>query len=207
MMDYRKLLAKVAHKQFHHHRSDFKIANQDFMTSFRDNQIESKTWLANSIVKVLGDDVELEHVAVLGSWNGVLLYELLSSQIKVKHWHFFDLNEKTHLDRDLYFEANDMEKNYTSYTADVNNLFSDEGYHRMFDLIINPSGEHMYDLMPAHGPVYALVSNDFRQIKGQHINCCDSSSELREKNGIGTLFYKGSKSFGGYSRYMVIGLR
>jgi hypothetical protein len=198
-MDYKELLNKVAHKEFVQDRNDF-------MTSFRANQISSKEMLVNAICDSINAE-ELEHVAVLGSWNSVLLYELLSSRIKVNHWHFFDIDEKVHQDRDIYFSANNMDKNYTSYTKNVNKLFDDPGYHAMFDMIINPSAEHMYDLKPAYGPVYALCSNNYRTIEGQHINCVDSSKELQKKNGIETLFHRSTKDFGLYMRYCVIGLR
>ncbi len=148
-MDYKELLNKVAHKEFVQDRNDF-------MTSFRANQISSKEMLVNAICDKVHAE-ELENVAVLGSWNSVLLYELLSSRMKVNHWHFFDINEKVHEDRDIYFSANDMEKNYTSYTKNVNKLFDDQGYHELFDMIINPSAEHMYDLKPAHGPNICLM--------------------------------------------------
>ena len=63
-MDYKELLNKVAHKEFVQDRNDF-------MTSFRANQLASKEMLVNAICDSVNAE-ELEHVAVLGSWNSVL---------------------------------------------------------------------------------------------------------------------------------------
>jgi hypothetical protein len=201
-MNYKDLLGKVAHQQFVYG------PDVDFMKSFRMNQILSKEWLVDNIQKSVSVD-SYKNVAVLGSWSSVLLYELMSAggDVPVEHWHFFDIDRRVHRQRDCYFKANNMERNYTSYTKDVDVLFMDAGFHKQFDLIINPSCEHMMDLRTTNGPIYALCSNDMDNIPDQHINCVQSSQELREKNDLQTVFYKGTKRLpSGFNRFCVIGL-
>jgi len=200
-MNYKDLLGKVAHQQFVYG------PDVDFLKSFRSNQIISKEWLVDNIQKSVSVD-SYNNVAVLGSWSSVLLYELMSigSDAPIEHWHFFDINPHVHIQRDRYFEANNMNKNYTSYTKDVDILFRDHGFHKQFDLIINPSCEHMMDLRTTNGPIYALCSNNMNNID-QHINCVQSSQQLREKNNLSTVLYKGTKRLStGYNRFCVIGL-
>jgi hypothetical protein len=201
-MNYKRILSKIAHKEFVQNRNDF-------LTSFRANQVSSKTWLVDNLVAAMGAGTNITNVAVLGSWNSVLLYELLSDVMTIDHWHFYDVNEKVHQDRDMYFSANKMHKNYTSYTKNVNSLFgkgADPAFHRLYDLIINPSSEHMDDLHTTWGPIYALMSNNYTHLDdGQHINCCTSSLDLKNKNNISKARIKGTLGLGGYDRYLVIG--
>ena len=78
-------------------------------------------------------------VAVLGSWNSVLLKELLESRTSVEHWDFYDTDHNCHRDRDLYHESNGLQRNYTCIEDDVPTLFAHEDVHKQYDLIINPS--------------------------------------------------------------------
>lgn len=189
-----KILGRLAHLGFVNNPS------QDLMESFRPNQIESKNWLVYEITKFKTD---FKRVAVLGSWNSILLYELLNDKANVEFWDFYDIRQSVHLDRDDYFKANDMVMNYNSYEADVTTLFNTQ-HANQYDLIINPSCEHMIDIPAQKGPMYALTSNNYTNVK-DHINTIQHETDLAVKNGINNILYKGSLKLPNYTRYCVVG--
>ena len=175
---------------------------KDIFESFRPDHITSKKWLVHEIVKHTKGD--FKRVAVLGSWNSIVLKELLGCSRNVVHWDFYDINHNCHRDRDMYHESNDIQRNYTCFEVDVPSLFSHEDVHQQYDLIINPSCEHMDDIKSVKGPMYALTSNDYEGIKG-HINCITKHEELAAKNGINTIEYEGSLKLTNYTRFCTIG--
>ena len=77
-------------------------------------------------------------------------------------------------------------------------LFKHEDVHKQYDLIINPSCEHMEDIKAVKGPIYALTSNDYKGIKG-HINTISKHEELAIKNGINSIAYEGSLKLTNYT--------
>lgn len=185
-----------------------RVANHCFATrshyiaeSFRPNQVESKKWLAYEILKFKKD---FKKVAVLGSWNSILLYELLSADANIEFWDFYDIDQNVHIDRDKYFEVNGMRSNYNSFSSDVTTLFYQPGYAQQYDLIINPSCEHMIDIKACEGPMYALTSNNYTTVK-DHINTVEHETDLAIKNGINNVLYKGSLKLPNYTRYCVVG--
>ena len=169
--------------------------------SLRSNQLKSKKWLVYEITKF---KTEFKKVAVLGSWNSVLLYELMSDKAKVDSWDFFDLDQTAHDDRDQYFIHNQMKMNYNSFTLDVTQLFDKPEIAQSYDLIINPSCEHMTDLTAIEGPMYALTSNNYVTVK-DHINTIGHHEDLVVKNGIKNVLYQGTLKLPNYERYCVIG--
>jgi len=190
------ILGRVANFGFTH------TVHKDFYESFRRDHIKSKKWLVHEILKYTTGD--FNKVAVLGSWNGILLKELLEYKRNVTHWDFYDISSEVHRDRDLYYECNALPKNYTSITGDTTELFVHEDVHKQYDLIINPSCEHMDDIKAVIGPLYALTSNDYEGIKG-HSNCITKHEELAVKNGINTIEYEGSLKLTNYTRFCTIG--
>jgi len=195
-----KVLGRFANTGFHmfYNRGFDKRDVSSFVESFRPNQIECKKWLVEEIANV---NMNWKKVLVLGSWNACLLYELMNEYCNVEYFDFLDINESCHKHRDAYFEANQMYKNYSSITMDATE-FSD---HSSYDLIINTSCEHMKDISAVYGPTYALQSNDYREIKDQHINCIDSERELMRRNNLTNLYFSGRKNLPNYNRFMVIG--
>jgi hypothetical protein len=199
------ILGRVANFGFIHN------LNKDFYESFRPDHIKSKKWLVHEICKhntVNTGEYKLvkkiNRVAVLGSWNSVLLKELLESRTSVEHWDFYDINHSCHRDRDVYHEVNQLQRNYTYIEEDVTKLFAHEDVHKQYDLIINPSCEHMADIKAVKGPMYALTSNNYKGIKG-HINTISKHEELAVKNGINNIAYEGSLKLTNYTRYCTIG--
>ena len=191
-----EILGKVSETTFFMHREKQKI-NEDFGESFRANQIRCKLWLVEELSMI---GTIWGRVLVLGSWNAVLLYELMQRYGKVGHWTFIDANPQVHKDRDIYFEVNGMEKNYTSLTMDATEFSDMESY----DLIINCSCEHMRDIPAVYGPMYALQSNNYTNIP-EHINCVNSPRELSEKNNISEVLFGSHLNMGHYKRFMTIG--
>lgn len=170
---------------------------ESFIESFRPNQIKCKSWLVEEIANT---GINYNNVLVLGSWNGLLLYELMAASCDVNHYTFVDINDDVHLHRDIYFDVNGMDKNYVSMTCRVDEIsdFAD------YDLIINTSCEHMEPIPPVHGPLYALQSNDYKSIP-EHTHCVKSAKQLQEQYGLDNDFYTGKKDMGHYNRFMVIG--
>ena len=109
--------------------------NKNFFESFRPDHIKSKKWLVHEICKHIVK--KFNRVAVLGSWNSVLLKELLESRTSVEHWDFYDTDHGCHRDRDLYHEANRLQRNYTYIEDDVPTLFAHEDIHKQYDLILS----------------------------------------------------------------------
>ena len=191
-----KVLGRVAETGFAMQKN--KINAKELLESFRPRQIECKSWLVQEIANV---NMNWKKVLVLGSWNSLLLYELMSTHCDVEHFDFLDINPDCCRDRDLYFYVNGLFKNYNSITMDATK-FSD---HQSYDLIINTSCEHMKDIPAVYGPTYALQSNDYRAIKDQHINCVDSEKQLAKQNNLTQTLYKGSLKLDNYTRFMAIG--
>ena len=168
-----------------------------FTESFKTTQIKCKSWLVEEISNT---NTHFNNVLVVGSWNGVLLYELMKKNCDVDWFDFLDKDESTHLHRNIYFEIHNMEKNYTSLKYDANN-FSD---YDKYDLIINTSCEHMLPLPTINGPLYALQSNNYTTIK-EHTNCVSSTKELKKQYNITQTVYEDKLNMGHYERFMVIG--
>ena len=166
--------------------------------SFRTKQVVCKEWLVTEISKC---GTKWDKVLVLGSWNSILLYELMSTNCKVQWYDFVDIDPVVHEHRDLYFDVNHMDKNYSSIKC---NALDYSEPHENYDLVINCSCEHMRDLTAEYGTTYALQSNDYTSVK-EHINCVKSAEELALKNNVTDVLYSGTKEFINYNRFMVIG--
>jgi hypothetical protein len=142
----------------------------------------------------------------MGSWNSILLYELMSDAASVGSWDFYDIDSLCHSDRDSYFKSNEMNINYNSYCMDATVAMSDDSIASQYDLIINPSCEHMSDIEAIPGPMYALTSNNYSNLK-EHINTIGHYEHLAVKNKIDDILYEGAIGFSNYERYCTIGYR
>jgi len=191
-----QILGRLSHFQFVYD------VRPNVAESFRPDHLKSKKWLVHEICKHVKGN--FKRVAVLGSWNSILLKELLEARTSVEHWDFYDIDHGCHRDRDMYCESNQLPKNYNSFQTDVKDLFAHEDVHKQYDLIINPSCEHMEDIKAVKGPVYALTSNNYKGIKG-HINTISKHEELAVKNGINNIAYEGSVELTNYTRFCTIG--
>ena len=195
MIDF-ETLGKFADTSYYLHRQNLP-GIENYLESFRTNQIKCKYWLVKEIANT---KTRFDKVLVLGSWNGLLLYELMNKHCDVGWFDFLDKDEKVHMHRNVYFEMHNMQKNYNSLKYDVDN-FSDFG---TYDLIINTSCEHMNPVPTINGPLYALQSNNYRSVK-DHINCVNSTKELKKQYNITQTVYEDELDMGHYKRFMVIG--
>ena len=195
-MNNHELLGKVTDTLFYFHKNRIPGIEQ-FVESFRPNQIKCKTWLVDELATT---KTSFDKVLVVGSWNSVLLYELMNQECDVSWFHFLDNNPLVHKHRDIYFKYNKMDLNYDSIIEDATNFSDFEKY----DLIINASCEHMKPLPTVYGPLYVLQSNNYTSIE-EHINCVNSTNELKEQYKITQTSYVGTKTFDNYKRFMVIG--
>ena len=91
------------------------------------------------------------------------------------------------------------------YTCDV--VFDEIDYKGQ--VIINSSCEHMMDmkLITKDWPdkIFALQSNDNKNVKWLHINCAMNTDELIEQSGLTNVMFVGSKKVYDSKRIMVIG--
>lgn len=192
--DYDKILGRVAH-------TTLVTGKMDYLHSFRMNQIRTKSHLVEKIIEYGGK--EYGNVAVLGSWNSILLFELMQQYAEVEEWNFFDIDERVHEDRNDYLKANNLELNREDSTLDVVDYFDREGVAGIYDLIINPSTEHMETIQTFPGPLYALTSNNLKI--NEHINIIESAEELAEKNNIEPLYLGELEMDMGNKRFFAIG--
>ena len=190
------LLGKVVNAAFTMHKEKIKGAGQ-FVESFRPNQIKSKTHLVEEIANT---NTHYKNVLVVGSWNGVLLYELMKENCDVDWYDFIDIDPLVHQHRDLYFDVNDIEKNYSNITMDATE-FSD---YQSYDLVINASCEHMKTIPAIHGPLYALQSNNYTSIK-EHINCMKDIKHMKDEYRITDVLFSDELDMGNYKRFTLIG--
>lgn len=190
------LVGKVCDVGFHMLKTDFPKGHE-FVESFRPNQVKCKSWLVDQIANY---NTVWENVLVLGSWNSCLMYELMSQECLVKWWDFVDVDLHCHNHRDLYFDINNMRKNYNSICMDATQFSAFGDY----DLIINTSCEHMPDIPPVPGPLYALQSNNYSSVE-EHINVSKSLKEFVGKTQLTWQVHADKKDMGHYERYMVLG--
>lgn len=191
--DFSKILGRVSHWAW-------ATGNSRSLESFRFGQIESKKWLVHEILKFKN---KFDKVAVLGSWNGILLYELLSYNCEISDWHFYDIDPNCHEDRRYYFETNQLKPIYTSYQMDVQDIFNNDDFCNQYDLIINPSCEHMNDIKYQGKPLYALCSTNKEH--PDHMNCIEHHEDLAVKNNINRIEYQGTLKIENWERYCTIG--
>ena len=190
------ILGKVLDATYYLHRNGIKGA-QAFAESFRPNQIKCKSYLVNEIANT---NTSFKNVLVVGSWNSILLYELMKENCDVEWYDFLDNDPLVHKHRDIYFGLNKMRKNYNSIVMDATE-YSD---YASYDLVINTSCEHMKTIPAVYGPLYALQSNDYRSIK-EHINCMSSLKQMVDEYKIGYVLHKNEMDMGHYNRFTVIG--
>jgi len=184
----------------HHHG----YIDKNTMLSFTQDYFRGTTWMCDNIKEFINPMYRpFNNVGVLGSGNSILLYELLDSQRDVDHWHFYDMNDEFHEQRNMYFEANNIEKNYTNYTLDHNAAFQDKHLHEHFDLIIVPSCECLPNMIVhSNNTMYALMSYNHNQTFAD--NCVSTSKELMINNGFKSGLFRGTQTTNAGSKFLVI---
>jgi hypothetical protein len=199
---------------------------KDLMYSIGPDQIESKTWLIDTLItplpgnKIHSPAVELSKfenlsIHIYGGWYGYPLIDMLLEQFpNISKITNIDLDEdalalcrkftnEKHLQDIVFFKMQDV-------LAPLNN---GDNKDKDVKLVINTSSEHMPDLPElianknyGDNCMFVLQSNNMFHIVDQHINCSNSIEEFIEKSGLTKIIFANTyKMKNGYDRYMVIG--
>jgi len=199
---------------------------KDLMYSVGPDQLESKTWLIDTLInplpgkKIHSLAVELNKfeklsIHIYGGWYGYPLIDLLLEKFK-------NISKITNVDLDK--DALALCRKYTNQKNLQDKVFFklqdvleslDTGDNKDSDvrLVINTSSEHMPDLPKLiankdynENCMFVLQSNNMFHVIDQHINCSNSIEEFVEKSGLTKILFADSYTMpNGYERYMVIG--
>ena len=180
----------------------------DIINSVNDNQMASKEHLTKVIIPILNDIKNLKHIAILGSWYGllgVMLRQHLNDNIHISNIDSDPLTKE--IGKSLFDN-----KNNKFYTDDaVNHLFSQR--KDKYQLIINTSCEHMEqdDVLLMRwtknkDAIICFQSNNYFAIDS-HINCSNSLEEFVEGLNLTTVLHASALKIekNNYERYTVIG--
>ena len=185
-----------------------------FLDSFSQSQVESKSWLVDSL-SIITDELWPNprkigyRIQLFGGWNGILITRLLTqNNFHIKRIHNIDLDENSIRVFRRYREFTNDNRLETT-CGDVR---TPHRWDKDIDIVIDTSSEHMPNLQEIikdkqYKPecIFALQSNNMFHVE-DHINCVNNEDELVEKSGISKIMYKGSLDMpNGYKRFMVIG--
>ena len=175
---------------------------QSYEDSISDGQYQSKLWLRNALKNIQQPQHPL-HIEIIGGWFGFPLIEMLDF-LKIKQIDFYEIDEDC---KKVLVQYRNRFK-YDFKIVEFGNYFEREELRRR-DIIINTSCEHMEDISKMkkyykNKPLLVLQSNDYSEID-DHINCVQSSNELKSKNEINISYYAQALQLEKYTRYMVIG--
>ena len=181
----------------------------DIINSVNDNQMASKEHLTEAIIPILNDIKNLKHIAILGSWYGLLGVML-----------------RQHLDDNIYISNIDSDLSTKEIGKSLfehkrNDFIIDDAMNHMlnqdkgkYQLIINTSCEHMEqdDILlmrytKSDDAVICFQSNNYFTIDS-HINCSNSLKEFVEGLNLSTILHASALhlKIENYERYTVIGL-
>lgn len=175
---------------------------ESYNDSISDGQYKSKMWLRNALKNIQQPQHPL-HIEIIGGWFGFPLIEMLDF-LKIKQIDFYEIDEDCK--KVLVQYRNRFE--YDFKIVEFGNYFEREELRRR-DIVINTSCEHMDDISKMkkyykNKPLLVLQSNNYSEID-DHINCVQSSNELKSKNKINISYYAQALQLEKYTRYMVIG--
>jgi hypothetical protein len=212
------------------HRSNFFKNYGQFITKFPDTdvsdlfskgQMESKSWLVDSLVEI---NQPLGTVFICAGWYGSLATFLFESGLSIDKIRSFDVDEQCAIRADTFnrswvmdgwqFKASTLDivkmtypLTHTTYRADGSSLELTE----MPDTIINTSCEHIsnfsdwYNAIPS-GKIVILQSNDYFEID-EHVNCSESLEEFNRMTPMQETYKLDKLELSKYTRYMKIGIK
>ena len=190
-----------------------------FFESLSPNQICSKKWLTDELVKHLPNNIS-HKIEIVGSWYGFPLLQYIHDNIQFEKIECWDIDKEARLISKKYIEVFKYD-NIFVYNKDY---WKHERTASEATLLINTSSEHMkpsfYQMKGKYGkfyhknPLVVIQANDMVHIE-DHINCVNDEEELIIKHGIKDVLYAGSQNiveWNGfeiietkYKRFMVIG--
>lgn len=183
--------------------SDFDI--HDFATSLTNNQLKSKQWLVDTLVKHKHRFEQQPTILILGAWYGSFMIPMLRESIKPRSMIVNDINQDVldfarvlHNDDMISYECFDVEAS-TDYISQLD-----------VDILINTSCEHMFDMKNvvtgSDKTLYVLQSCDNKNDPG-HINTVDSTQAFVNQAGLTQVYERSRLSLGHKSRFMLIGTK
>jgi len=185
-MNYFSVLSKTNEFIFYKDKIDRESIRTDFFESFRERQLITKELLIREISLLQND---FNRILILGSWYGILQYEIIKYYLEVLSIDYVDIDPYVHYVREDYLRyfSNDFIR-HRSIQADAVDYCS-RNITTEYDLIICTSLEHFKPFNTTNGPLYALIGNN-KDIP-DHVNHICSVEQLKEKYNINqTLFEK-----------------
>jgi len=177
-----------------------KYPNARWKDVFRENQLESKSWLVKQLQHW---DTDLGIVYICGGWYGVLSSMLFISKLPINRIYSYDIDPfSTQIANDI--NSFKHINRFMAITEDIHNL----DYNKC-DTIINTSCEHItnfsdwYDNIPDN-KLLVLQSNNMSDWH-EHVNCIESLEEFKQQCYISNLLYSGELENEEFTRYMLIG--
>ena len=177
-----------------------KYPNARWKDVFRENQLESKSWLVKQLQHW---DTVLGIVYICGGWYGVLSSMLFISKLPINRIYSYDIDPfSTQIANDI--NSFKHINRFMAITEDIHNL----DYNKC-DTIINTSCEHItnfsdwYDNIPDN-KLLVLQSNNMSDWH-EHVNCIESLEEFKQQCYISNLLYSGELENEEFTRYMLIG--
>jgi hypothetical protein len=179
----------------------------DFADSLSNTQYQSKKWLIDTLVQL---QINPQRVLILGGWYGSYTIPLLNKSFAPKYILLSDkdpnvLSVAEYLHDCVYQTNSNVRTAVIDVEKDTDILETMD-----YDLVINTSCEHMFNLdkikTSSKQTVYAFQSCDKGTDPG-HVNPASSTQQLVGQAGINKILYAGRYDLGHKSRFMVIGQR
>jgi len=186
-MDYSAIFSKTNELLFYKSKIEKESVREDFYESFRERQLFTKEWLIKEISYF---DMNLNRVLILGSWYGILQYEILKNYLDVWSIDYVDIDPYVHYIREEYLSKSRPDHiKHNSIEADAVD-FCNQDISKDYDLIICTSLEHFKPFKTHQGPLYALIGNN-KDIP-DHINPINSVRQIEQDYGIGHKIFEHS---------------
>ena len=177
------------------------------LESFWGGQLESKTWLVESL-QAKAKTISNANVVIHGGWNGVLANMLFNSEIGIKHIISVDLDPACKEIASTVNKRQEMEGKFEAVTDDMCSYeYTNNPY-----FVINTSCEHItqeqymqwLNNIPK-GTKVVLQSNNYYELE-EHINCSDTLDEFAKKSKLNVEVAK-ELQLTKYKRFMIIGTK
>ena len=177
------------------------------LESFWGGQLESKTWLVESL-SAKAKTISNANAVIHGGWNGVLANMLFNSEIGIKHIISVDLDPICKEIASTVNKRQEMEGMFEAVTADMCTYeYTTNPY-----FVINTSCEHItqeqymqwLNNIPA-GAKIILQSNNYSELE-EHVNCSETLDEFVKKSKLNVEVAK-ELELTKYKRFMIIGTK
>ncbi len=172
--------------------------------SLSKGQLCSKIWLIKELKKL---NPVLGNVYLLCGWYAIVA-EMLFENTQVNKIYSFDIDPLcTKIADELHVSYVIDGWRFKSFAKDVNEIkyIKDD-----VDTVINTSCEHLeddrwFERIP-EGTLVILQSSNGFEIP-DHTNCVGNLEGFLAMYPLGTIYYKGSRKFQEYTRYMIMGTK